>query len=274
MKIYMGTVWGTIWELYGNYLGTVKTHGILASELPRRSPERPPALPAPPKRSQTPPGARERRSRADRARAGAGDDDDCEDDREDARGPRASATAARQSPQEFHSYQMCSTRALDGPSGHLPTRARRHLHLPAHARAPTATAHRRNRPTHPPTTATTPRCVTPHHTRAHARAHHHHRHARTHAPTTKPPWCHTTSHHITRARTHMPPPPRTHARTHTHARIHARAAATTTTPPPPREHSTPLSCEARPLSESQVRSDTRPRIEKQQRHGKGWEGGV
>ena len=256
-------------------MGTVKTHGILASELPQRSPERPPRLSAPPKRSQTPPGARERRSRADCARAGAGDDDDCDDDREDARGPRASATAARQSPQEFHSYQMCSTRALDGPSGHLPTRARRHLHLPAHARAPTATAHRRNRPTHPPTTATTPRCVTPHHTRAHARAHHHHRHARTHAPTTKPPWCHTTSHHITRARTHMPPPPRTHARTHTHARIHARAAATTTTtPPPPREHSTPLSCETRPLWESQVRNDTRPRIEKQQRHGKGWEGGV
>ena len=217
----MGTVWATIWELYGNYLGTVKTHGILASELPRRSPERPPALPAPPKRSQTPPGACERRSRADRARAGAGDDDDCEDDREDARGPRASATAARQSPQEFHSYQMCSTRALDGPSGHLPTRARRHLHLPAHARAPTATAHRRNRPTHSPTTATTPRCVTPHHKRARTRTPPPpppRTHARFHHQTTMAPH-HVTPHHT---RTHTHATATTHARAHAHARTHTR----------------------------------------------------
>ena len=248
-------------------MGTVKTHGILASELPRRSPERPPALPAPPKRSQTPPGARERRSRADRARAGAGDDDDCEDDREDARGPRASATAARPLVRDvLYSRSRWAVgpptyaRPLPPPPTCARTRAYRH-------RAPP-------QPPHPPT-----------HHRHHATLRHTTSHARartrtppppprTHAPTTKPPWCHTTSHHITCARTHMPPPPRTHARTHTHARIHARAAATTTTPPPPREHSTPLSCETRPLSESQVRNDTRPRIEKKQRHCKGWEGGV
>ena len=252
----IGNYLGTIWELFGNCkntwdrrLGTLPAHSCAAPGAfgaPRASPDAP------------------RRSRAPvagglRARAGAGDDDDCDDDREDACRPRASALAARHSPQELHSHQMCSTRALDGPSGHLPTRTRHRLHLPTRARLPPPRTAVTTPPTHPPKPArhAASRRITRARTRTHARAPPPQppQPSRTHAPTTKPPRRHAMSRHITRAhaRTYHHHA-RTHARAQTHARARARTHAATTTatpPPPPREHCTRLSCETRPLSEEE-----------------------